>query len=264
MPRLTWNGSGERFYETGVDRGVLYVGEDQGVAWTGLTSIAEKPSGGSPTPYYLDGVKYLNVPSSEEFEATISAFTYPDEFVRCEGTSEIHSGLFIMQQQRVPFGLSYRTKIGNDLAGSEYGYKIHIIYNALATPAQRTFNSLSESTDPSDFSWDITTRPPLNAASYKRTAHVVIDSRSTNAGTMAAVEDILYGSDTDTARIPSLDDLLVVFEVNSILIVTDNGDGTFTVTGPDEAILMLDSDTFQITWPSAIVIDADSYTISSL
>ncbi len=262
MPRLIWNSVGTRFYETGVDRGVLYVEGLPGVAWTGLTSVVEHPTGGSQSAFYIDGVKYLNIPSAEEFEATINAFTYPDEFGQCDGTNRIHSGLFITQQRRKSFGLSYRSKIGTDLNG-EFGYKIHIVYNALAAPSDRTNKTLDDSTDPADFSWNITTRPP-STLGYKRTAHIIVDSRLTNPATMAAIEDILYGSESELPRVPSLTELFDVFEANAILSVTDNGDGSFTVSGPDEAILMLDSTTFQITWPSAVFIDAESYTITSL
>lgn len=263
MSRLIWDKVGERFYESGIDRGVLYVDGQPGIAWTGLTSVVEHPSGGSQRAYYIDGVKYLNVPSSEEFEATINAFTYPNEFAQCDGTTQVHHGLFISQQTRKSFGLSYRTRIGNDLTGTDHGYKIHIVYNALATPSQRTNKTFESSIDPFDFSWDITTRPPASTG-YKRTAHLVIDSRLTNPQTISAVEDILYGTDSNAARIPSLVELVNVFETNTVLTVTDHGDGTYTVTGPPEAIQMLDSTTFQITWPSAVYIDAESYTISSL
>lgn len=263
MARLSWAAVGERFFETGIDCGVLYVGAQPGVAWSGLISIVERPSGGSPKAYYMDGVKYLNVPSAEEFEATINAYTYPNEFGVCDGTVTFHSGLLITQQPRKSFGLTYRTKLGNDSDGADHAYKLHLIYNALASPSQRTNNAIGSSVDPNNFSWDITTRPP-STTGYRRTAHVVIDSRLTNELTMAAVEDVLYGTDSMAARLPSLAELIAIFDNNTLFTVVDHGDGTFTVTGPSEAILMTDPDTFQITWPSAIYIDADSYTINSL
>lgn len=263
MPRLNWDNTGERLYETGVDRGVLYVGDQPGVSWTGLTAVEENPSGGSPRPYYLDGVKYLNIPSAEEFEGTISAFTYPQEFAVCEGITPFHAGLLVTQQIRKSFGLSYRTRVGNDLSGTDHAYKIHIVYNALAAPSQRTFNSVGDSEELADFSWAITTRAPV-ASGYRRSAHVIVDTRYTNPNTVSAVEDILYGSDIGPSRIPGLLELLDVFETHSTVIVTDNGDGTFTVSGPDNIVQMIDSDTFQIDWASAIYIDVDSYTLSSL
>lgn len=263
MTMLTWNNLGTKYYEIGVDRGVLFIDTNPGVAWSGLISVVEHPTGGDPDPYYMDGVKYLNVAAVEEFAATINAFTYPKAFDVCDGTVENHSGLFITNQPRKSFSFSYRTKVGNDLAGSEFAYKIHIVYNALAAPTQSSYETLGESINVSQFSWDITTRPPLMPG-YKPTAHIVIDSRYTNPGTVAAVEAIIYGSDAHVARLPTLAELITIFEDNTILNVVDNGDGTFTVTGPDTAITMLDATTFQIAWPSAVFIDDDSYTISSL
>lgn len=263
MSRLTWDAVGERFFETGVDRGVLYVGNEAGVAWTGLTSIVERPSGGDAQGYYLDGIKYLNVPGAEEFQATITAYTYPNEFAPCEGNARVYAGMFITHQPRVPFGLTYRTKIGDDLTGVDSGYKVHIVYNALAAPSTKAYSSLDDSSDPTDFSWDITTRPPAMIG-YKRTSHVIIDSRYANPEAISLIEDFLYGSDSNAPGIPTLIELLDIFETSAVLTVVDNGDGTFTVTGPDEAIIMLDSDTFEITWPSALVIDEDRFSISSL
>ena len=263
MTKLSWDVVGERFYETGIDRGVIYLDDEDGVAWSGLTAVSESPTGGDARPFYLDGVKYLNVPSQEEYKANIQAFTYPDIFATCDGTVRVRSGLFITQQQRKSFGFSYRTRIGNDVNGSDHGYKIHIIYNALATPSQRSNKSLGESADPSDFSWDITTlAPPMPG--YKRTAHVIIDSRYTNPLTMSDIENILYGTDIAPARIPTLDELIVIFDTDATLVITDNGDGTWTANGPDDIIQMLDATSFQITSASAVFIDADSYTISSL
>lgn len=263
MPRLTWDLAGGRFFEIGVDRGVLYPDSQPGVAWTGLMSVVERPSGGSARAFYIDGIKYLNIPSTEEFEATINAFTYPNEFAVCDGTAQFHLGLSVTQQSRKSFGLSYRTKLGNDTDGIDHAYRIHLVYNALAEPSQRVNTTLGGSEEPADFSWDITTRPPTMTG-YKRTAHLVVDSRTTNLETMTAIEDILYGTDSLAARLPTLAELVAIFEANTSLTVTDNGDGTFTITGPDEAITMLDATTFEITWPSAIYIDAVSYTISSL
>lgn len=261
MPRLTWGASGERYYETGIDRGVLYPNGDPGVAWNGLTSVVEHPSGGSQRAYYLDGMKYLNLSEPEEFEATINAFTYPAEFGPCDGTSRVHSGMFATQQPRKTFGLSYRTKVGNEL-NEDLGYKIHIVYNALAAPSQRSYQTLGKSSA-TDFSWDITTKPAMMSG-YKQTAHLELDTRLANPGAISEIEDILYGTEAYAPRLPTLAELIVVFDAYAILSVTDNGDGSFTVTGPDSAIVMLDSTTFEITWPSAVYIDSESYNISSL
>lgn len=262
MPRLKWNNPGDNVYETGIDRGVLYVPNSDGVPWNGLKAVVERPSGGSARAYYFDGVKYANISSAEEFEATIGAFTYPDEFMLCDGTARVHSGLYATQQPRKSFGLSYRTKIGNDLT-DQYGYKIHLIYNALAAPSERNSNTLGGSVETTDFSWDITTRPPAMTG-YRRTAHLIVDTRSSNPQAVSDVEDILYGTEEDPPRLPTLAELITVFDAYAILSVTDNGDGTFTVDGPDEAITMLSADVFEITWPSAVPIDAETYNISSL
>ncbi len=210
MPKLTWGAAGSRFYEAGVDRGVLYVGELAGVSWNGLTGVNESSSGGDAKPFYIDGIKYLNTSAAEEFEATITAYTYPDEFAHCDGTYQPRPGMFITQQRRQSFGLSYRTKVGNDLS-DDAGYKIHVVYNALASPTARSNKSLGDSSDPTDFSWSITTRPPSTTA-YKPTAHLVIDSRSTDPSILSLVEDILYGTDEDPARIPSFTELIEVFD----------------------------------------------------
>lgn len=261
MAKIVWGAVGERFYENGVDRGVLYVGSLPGVPWNGLTSVNVNSSGGEAKPYYIDGVKYLNVPEPEDFQATITAYTYPDEFGVCDGSVRVRPGLFATQQRRKSFGFSYRTMIGNDLS-SEHGYKIHIVYNALAAPSSKDYQTYGENADPGDFSWTVTTRPPV-ITGYHRTPHIVIDSRTTNAETMAVLEDVLYGTNEFEARLPSFDELVEIFDDNATWEVIDNEDGTFTVIGPESAIQMLDEETFQITWPTAVFVDEDTYTISS-
>lgn len=260
MPRLDWNAAGSRFYEAGVDRGVLYV-NDLGVVWNGLTSVNESSSGGEATPFYLDGVKYLNTTSAEEFEATLTAYTYPDEFGHCDGTYQPRPGLFISQQKRQSFGLSYRTKIGSDLT-DDLGYKIHVVYNALASPSERQRKSIGESTDPMDFSWNLTTRPPA-ISGYKPMAHIAIDSRYTDPDVLVLIENTLYGTDSDAARLPAFSEFIDIFDTISSLTITDNGDGTWTATAPFDIIQMLDSTTFAITAATAIFIDEVSYNISS-
>lgn len=261
MPKLEWNTAGSRLYEAGVDRGVLYIDGQPGVPWNGLKSVNESPTGGDATAYYIDGVKYLNTPASEEFEGTISAFTYPDLFSECDGTYQPRSGLFINQQRRKSFGFSYRTKIGNEL-NDTLGYKIHLIYNALAEPAERNNESLADDNDPNDFSWKITTKPPAMDG-YRPTSHIVIDSRSTDPSILSLVEDILYGTEEDTARLPSWAELLGVYDSISSLTVVDNGDGTWTATAPFDVIRFTDIDVFEITSSAAEYIDEDTYTLSS-
>lgn len=261
MPRLDWDAPGTRFYEAGVDRGVLYVAGQPGVVWNGLTSVNESPSGGEPRPYYIDGVKYLNLSAPEEFEATISAFTYPVEFELCDGSVQPRQGMFLTHQRRKNFGLSYRSLIGSDQS-ENLGYKLHVVYNALASPTGRDHGTLKEQNDPEEFSWKITTKPPAMDG-YKRTSHIVIDSRTTDPTVLSEIEDILYGTDSDSARIPTLEELIGVYDTVSTMTVVDNGDGTFTVTAPYDVIRMLDDETFEITSNNAVFIDEETYTLSS-
>ena len=206
MAKLVWDRPGERIYETGVDRGVLYPqGVDgtypQGVAWNGLTAVTESPSGAEATPLYADNIKYLNLLSNEDFGATIEAYTYPDEFGICNGEVEIATGVTVGQQPRKAFGMAYRTKIGNDIESNDHGYKIHIIYGALATPSEKAYGTINDSPEAITFSWEVTTTP-IEVPGLKPTAHLVLDSTKVNPAKMAAIETILYGSEEGEARLP--------------------------------------------------------------
>lgn len=262
MTRLSWGRTGERYYETGVDRGVLFVDSLPGVPWEGLTSVNENPKGAEARPRYIDGIKYLNTSTQEEFEATISAFTYPTLFEQCEGSIQARPGLFLTGQRRKSFGLSYRSGIGNDIDGTAHGYKLHLVYNALANPSQRQNTSMGSSTEPGEFSWDLTTRPPA-LSGYARTAHVVVDSRLTHPITMALIEDILYGTESTSPRLPSITELFGIFDTLVDLVVTDNGNGTAVISGPDGAIEFFGDGLYTITWDSIQQIDQDTYSISS-
>lgn len=220
MPRLNWSAIGQRFYEMGVDRGVLYVDSQPGVPWTGLISVSESPSGGEPKPYYVDGFKYLNVASSEEFAATIEAFSSPPEFDQCDGTRSIANGLFATQQPRKPFGFSYRTRIGNDVDGPRHAYKIHIVYNALAAPSSRNNQSMGSSIEPVGLSWSITTLPP-SVLGLKPTAHFVVDSRKTPKNLLTTLEDILYGSASSAPRLPDAQELWDLFTSKGPILRTN-------------------------------------------
>lgn len=211
MSRLTWGAIDERFYETGVDCGVLYVGTDAGVAWNGLVSVSESTSGGEAKPAYIDGYKFRNTASSEEFEATIEAYSAPKEFRVCDGTMSIQNGLFATQQPRRTFSFSYRTRIGNAVDGADHAYKIHLVYNALAAPAERSNKTIGDSAEAATLSWSLTTLPP-QITGYKPTAHFVIDSREVPSALMASIEDILYGTDAASARIPSATELIALFQ----------------------------------------------------
>ncbi len=210
MTRLKWGSAGERFFETGVDQGVLYLPAQPGVAWNGLVAVSENLTGGDATGYYVDGVKYANVAANEEFEATIVALSSPPEFAVCDGISQIHNGLFATQQPRKPFSFSYRTLVGNDVDGQEHGYKIHLVYNALAAPSNKTSGSVNSQAVPSGYSWDITTLPPA-ITGYKRTAHLVVDSRYSDSEVLSDVEDLLYGTSMTAPAIPTPDDLIAMF-----------------------------------------------------
>ncbi len=185
-----------------------------GIPWNGLVAVNERTVGGEVTPYYIDGIKYLNEASNEDFEATIEAFTYPEEFMQYEGIQEIHNGLFATLQGKRSFGLSYRTLVGNDLEGTDHAYKIHIIYNATVVPADRNRSSLGGSIDPTNFAWTIVTKPD-DFTGYKQTAHFVIDSREVPTQLLKDLEDILYGTDTTDPRLPSATELISMFETGS-------------------------------------------------
>lgn len=210
MSRLTWGAAGKRFYEAGVDRGVLFITNGPGVPWSGLISVSEEPVGGDLKSHYIDGFNYMNRIGGEEFTATIEAYTYPDEFAECDGTRSIGNGLFATQQRRKSFGLSYRSKVGNDVDGIDHAYKIHLVYNALVQPASSSHTTIGESIEPDNFSWKVASRPPI-LEGYRPTAHFVIDSRETPSEVLAQIEDILYGSDTLTSRLPSVGELAYIF-----------------------------------------------------
>jgi hypothetical protein len=248
-------------FETGVDRGVLYVDGHPGVVWNGLTSVTESPSGGGSKSYYIDGQKYLNVAGFEEFEGTLEAFTYPDLFEECEGTVEALSGLKLTHQGRKSFGLAYRSLVGNDVEGTEHAYKLHIVYNALAEPTSNQHQTTDDSPTPENFSWKITTLPPP-VVGFKRTAHYIVDSRRADPLALTALENILYGTDALTSRLPLPAEVINIFTVNSSFIVVDNGDGSWTATGTDEQIVVTGTE-FVIDGPFATFIDADTYQLTS-
>lgn len=210
MSKLVWDQTGERFYETGVKQGVLYVQEGgaypKGVAWNGLTAVTESPSGAEPSPFWADDIKYLNLISAEEFAATVEAYTYPEEFEQCDGSATIAKGVTIGQQTRMPFGMCYRTALGNDVLADAYGYKLHIIYGAIAAPSERNYASMNESPEPLTFSWELSTTP-VAVTGHKPTATVTIDSTKVDAEKLAALEAILYGSDDAEPRLPLPDEI---------------------------------------------------------
>ena len=216
MAKLVWDQSGQKFFETGISNGVLYVSDGQGgylngVAWNGLISVAENPSGAESNPVYADNIKYLNIISAEEFGATIEAYTYPDEFMECDGSAQVVAGVNIGQQARKSFGISYRTRVGNDVAGDNLGYKIHVIYNCQAAPSGKTYSTVNESPEAITFSWEVTTTP-VPVEGFRPTATVVFDSTKLAADKMAAVEEALYGGASKEATLPSIEELLALVQ----------------------------------------------------
>lgn len=211
MTKIVWDKTGERFYETGVSKGVLYVQSNEGtypkgVAWNGLTAVTESPSGAEATPLYADDTKYLNLMSTEEFGATIEAYTYPDEFAQCDGSAELAAGVTIGQQPRKTFGMCYRTALGNDVDGSNHGYKLHIIYGALAAPSEKGYTTINDSPEAITFSWEVSTTP-VNVTGFKPTASLVIDSTKVAAEKLTALEDLLYGGEATEPKLPLPDEI---------------------------------------------------------
>ena len=204
--KLVWDADGERLFETGVNQGVLYPMNSSGiyplgVAWNGLTGVTESPSGAEPNPLYADNIKYLNLMSAEEFGATVEAYTYPDEFEACDGSATLATGVQVGQQTRQGFGLSYKTLLGNDTDGSDYGYKLHLVYGAKASPSEKSYETVNESPDAITFSWDITTTP-VAVPGMKPSASLTIDSTKVNGAALTALEDILYGTAGGDPRLP--------------------------------------------------------------
>jgi len=215
MPALIWDAIGDRFYETGVDHGVLYIPDVSGeyatgVAWNGLTTVTETPSGAEPTAQYADNIKYLNLFSAEEFGCTIEAFTYPDEFAEFDGLALPVPGVAVGQQSRKTFGLSYRTRIGNDLEGDDHGYKLHLVYGCQASPSEKAYNTINDAPEAITFSWEVSTTPaPITG--YKPTSLIVIDSRTVDEVDLTAFELIIYGDTATAAQLPTPDEVLAAF-----------------------------------------------------
>lgn len=215
MAELTWDNVGERIYETGVDHGVLYLQDSTGAyasghAWNGLISVTESPSGAESNKQYADNIVYLNLISAEEFGGTIEAFTYPDEFAICDGSAAPAEGLAIGQQGRRPFGLSYRTLIGNDLKGTDYGYKLHLIWGAQASPSEKANTTVNDSPEAITFSWEFTTTP-VGVPGFKPTAVMTIDSTTADPDALADLEELLYGASSTEATLPTPAEVIALF-----------------------------------------------------
>ena len=214
MAKIVWDAVGERFYETGVQKGVLFVRNGagaypQGIGWNGLTGVTESPSGAEPTPMYADNIKYLNLMSTEEFGATIEAYTYPEEFGVCDGSVAGEVGVSLGQQGRSTFGLCYTSILGNDVANNALGYKIHLIYGAVAGPSEKAYQTVNETPEAITFSWDLTTTAPA-VTGHRPTASIVIDSTKADSAKLAALELILYGDDAVEPRLPLPDEIMTL------------------------------------------------------
>lgn len=214
--RLKWDQTGEKTYETGVSNGVLYPQKsdgsyDHGVAWNGLSSVNEGPSGAEPTKIYADNIAYLTLISAEEFGATVEAYTYPDEFAECDGSAEVADGVTVGQQDRKPFGMAYKTIVGNDTEKNAHGYKLHVIYGATAAPSEKSYGTVNDSPEAITFSWELSTTP-VEVADHKPTASITIDSTKADKEKLKALEDILFGSEEAEARLPLPDEIITLMK----------------------------------------------------
>lgn len=262
MTAITWDNLGDRVYETGVDRGVLFFRDGGGVAWNGLTSVEHKSST-EVEPTYFDGRKVNDIVVLGDFSAVLKALTYPDEFLQFEGFLEDQDGFVITGQPLETFGLCYRTMVGNDL-DQQAGYKIHLLWNLTAIPSDTEYQTMSLDLEPVEFEWEITAVPE-SIDNYRPTAHVILDSRKLDPYLISDIEELLYGTEETDPKLPSLKGLSAFIRKWNRLVITDNGDGTWTATSenPEYPITMLDSTTFEITSDTAFYLDAETYEISS-
>ncbi len=228
MSKLVWDQTGARLYETGVKKGVLYVQSSdgsypKGVAWNGLTAVTENPSGAEASDLYADDIKYLSLMSAEEFGATVEAYTYPTEFEECDGSASIADGVTIGQQTRRAFGLCYRTVLGNDVSGEDYGYKLHLIYGAKASPSEKGYSTINDSPDAVTFSWELNTTP-VEVSGFKPTASLTIDSTKCDTEKLAALENILYGTEDVEARLPLPDEVATLMAATAATAATEGSE----------------------------------------
>lgn len=263
MPTLVWDATGERSYQLGVSHGVLYLKNGTSTVWNGLVSVEADSEESDLISYYIDGVKHLQILTPGEFSGKLTAITYPDELDQLLGVVDVEPGLSFHEQPPQSFDLSYRTRLGNDL-NPNAGYKIHLLYNILAQPDAVTYETLSDEIAPSEFSWSLTGTPP-SVAGYRPTVHVSVDSTKTDPDVLAAIEHILYGSDeSNVARMPSPTELKTLFDAFGVLVVNDNGDGTWTAIDLADDYITIDSPTeFTITGADATYLDPETYEVST-
>lgn len=263
MTSITWDEVGERRFYTGIDRGVLYPPTGPGVAWNGLTSIEESGSRESKA-LYLDGIKYLEYQTAGTFEGKLKALTYPEEFDTLNGT-EPHSsaeGLYVHEQPPRRFGLCYRTILGNDVAGVDFGYTLTVLYNLMAVPEATAFSSLNDKLAPEEFGWALS-GIPVNVTGARPTVRLSFNSTKIDADKLSILEDILYGSATSEPRLPNPEELIAVLDSDYVILILDHGDGSWSAYGPDDRFSLTAPGQFQITNVDATVIDANSYTVTT-
>ena len=264
MTALAWDRVGERVYQTGVDHGVLYLHDGTVVVWNGLTNV-EESSNFELKSFYLDGVKYLETLIQGDFSGKLTAFTYPNEFDSVNGIIDVGPipGFDYYDQPPKSFNLSYRTKLGNDIEGTEYGYKIHLLYNVLASPDTFSFNTLNDSVEPVEFGWTLSGTPP-RLAKFRPTIHVSIDSTETDPYLLEILENMLYGTNTNNPRLPSIKEVAEFFGYLGALLIVDHGGGMWSaIDESDTYITMIDDTTFQIDDVDATYLDPDTYEVSS-
>ena len=263
MTKIVWDEMGSRLYEIGIDRGAFYPLTGGGVAWNGLTAVNEIITDANETIHFVDGTKFLNQLTIGSFSATLEAFTYPDEFSEYDGEGD--SGF--TYQKRKTFNLSYRTLVGNDLNGSDHAYKLHLVYNALASPTNTDYNSFGDTVDPTSFNWNIST-VPIAIPNARPTAHIVIDTTRAYKGIVSSIEDILYGVDGVEPRFPGIEEIIQIFADESPFIIIDHGDGMFTAIGVEDSplahVTLIEPTVFELSSPSVVMIDEVTYSASTL
>lgn len=261
MTVIEWDKIGERFYQTGVDRGVLYLKDGTAVPWNGLTSV-DDGTNSELKSYYLDGVKILNHVTPGEFVGKLSAFTYPEEFDRVVGVTKVANGLSFYEQRPQSFNLSYRTRLGNDLEGKDYGYKIHLLYNLVATPDSHTFESVKIPAVPGEFAWSLT-GTPQDTKGFRPTVHVSMDSTKTDPIVLQSVENMLYGTASTAPQFPTIHTVRVLYGEIGALLIVDNSNGTWAAMDPsNDFITMVNATTFQIDGANTVYLDPVTYQIS--
>jgi hypothetical protein len=258
---IRWDSLIDHHIETGIDRGVLYPNGGMAVPWIGLTSVDEAGGDGA-AEYYIDGRPFLFLPKPKEFKATLKAYTYPDAFSEMIGELEVTDGMYLDSQMVDSFGLSYRTKIVDQILGENAGYKIHLIYNATVVPSTKTYGTIGDSVNPVEFSWDIQA-VPLRVVGYRPTAHIIVDTRHMDAIRLAEIEDIIYGTDELPAAIPDPQTIFDLLSFGNTIIITDNGDGTWQAEGSYHNIYMIGNQIFEIDNVNAVDHGDGTYTISS-